>query len=88
MGLFDESNLFELRQLPADRVLSWLRDFNTDSNPQFMQSLEAGASQDVFIVARDHKGSVMGGLRGEFLHSWLKVDVMAVSPIHRRQGIG
>ena len=71
-----------------EQVLSWLRSFNTDSNPQFMKSLEEGASRDFFIVARDDSGSVIGGLRGAFLHSWLKVDVMAVSPDYRRQGIG
>ena len=71
-----------------EQVLSWLRSFNADANPQFMRSLEDGASRDFFIVARDDDGSVIGGLRGTFLHSWLKVDVMAVSPDHRRQGIG
>lgn len=71
-----------------EQVLSWLRNFNTDFNPQFMKSLENGAAEDFFIVARDDSGSVIGGLRGTFLHHWLKVDVMSVSPIHRRQGIG
>jgi GNAT superfamily N-acetyltransferase len=84
--------LLSLNQDPTsgeqEQVLSWLRNFNTDSNPQFMRSLEDGASQDFFIVARDDNGSVIGGLRGAFLHSWLKVDVMAVSPDHRRQGVG
>ncbi len=84
--------LLPLHQNPTsgeqEQVLSWLRSFNADSNPQFMRSLEEGASQDFFIVARDENGSVVGGLRGAFLHHWLKVDVMAVSPDHRRQGIG
>ncbi|RYD85617.1 MAG: N-acetyltransferase [Verrucomicrobiaceae bacterium] len=71
-----------------EQVLSWLRNFNYASNPQFMRSLEDGASQDFFIVARDDNGSLIGGLRGGFLHKWLKVDVMAVSPDHRRQGVG
>lgn len=71
-----------------EQVLAWLRSFNTDSNPQFMRSLQDGASQEFFIVARDDNGSMIGGLRGTILLSWLKVDVMAVSPEHRRQGVG
>jgi len=71
-----------------ESVLSWLRDFNMESNPQFMLSLESGAQEEFFVVAQDESGTVIGGLRGVSLHKWLKIDVMAVSPDHRRQGVG
>lgn len=80
-------------QEPSDgernAVLKWLREFNLRENKDFMQSLMNGAEEEFFLVARDPSSdSVLGGIMGSFLCRWLKVDIMAVSPHHRNEGVG
>jgi ribosomal protein S18 acetylase RimI-like enzyme len=42
----------------------------------------------LWVFARDPTGKVQGGLRGQTGWSWATIDVLAVAPAYRRQGIG
>jgi len=53
-----------------------------------MASLADGAEQQFFLVSKDAEGRITGGLQGAILHSWLKIDIMAVCPGVRGRGIG
>ena len=53
-----------------------------------MASLEAGAEHPIFLISRDDRGRVTGGLQGVILHRWLKIQLMAIDPEHRHRGIG
>ena len=44
--------------------------------------------EDLWIVARDDAGAVQAGLKGKSEYSWLFVDWLWVSPLHRNRGIG
>lgn len=44
--------------------------------------------EDLWIVARDEKGLVQGGLKGTTEYSWLFVDWLWVDLSERRRGIG
>jgi GNAT superfamily N-acetyltransferase len=44
--------------------------------------------QQVAIVVRDDAGTITGGLWGKIGYRWLFVEFLAVSPDHKRQGIG
>ncbi|MCS7466516.1 GNAT family N-acetyltransferase [Stieleria sp. ICT_E10.1] len=68
-------------------MLSWLRAFNESENGDFMRSLSAGAEQPIFLAA-ELDDRIVGGLDGVTIHQWLKIDLMAVAPEFRRQGIG
>lgn len=70
------------------QVLSWLREFNLSENGAFLTSLAEGVEQPFFVVSKDDEGRPNGGLQGSVLHHWLKIDLMAVCPSMRRQGVG
>lgn len=42
----------------------------------------------LWVFARDPTGKVQGGLRGQTYWSWGTIDVFAVAPAYRRQGVG
>ena len=44
--------------------------------------------EEVWIVARDATGSVLGGLKGQIDYQWLMVDWLWCHPDHRRRGLG
>ena len=44
--------------------------------------------QQVAIVVRDDAGTITSGLWGKIGYRWLFVEFLAVSPDHKRQGIG
>ena len=73
----------------AERVVfAWLRDFNYEQNGVFMRSRDEGAERPVSLVAKDDGGRLVGGLLGSTLHSWLRIDLMAVTPAQRGKGVG
>lgn len=69
------------------QMYSWLREFNESTNGDYMRSLSAGAEQTLYLSARVNDVCV-AGLDGVTIHKWLKIQLMAVSPQHRRRGIG
>ena len=78
----------EATERERELVLSWLREYKLGANRAFMRSLEDGAEEEVFLVARDDAGNAVGGLLGSILHSWLRIDIMAVASERRCSGIG
>ncbi|MFD9897326.1 GNAT family N-acetyltransferase [Mesorhizobium sp. NPDC059025] len=44
--------------------------------------------EQVWILARDDDGSVLGGLKGHIEYSWMFVDWLWVSPVNRKGGLG
>lgn len=44
--------------------------------------------QELWILARDDDGSVLGGLKGNTGYSWMFVDWLWVSPENRKGGLG
>jgi len=75
---------------PRERtqVVAWLRTCNHQHTPHFMNALESGDEKIFFLAAKNAKGEVTGGLRGSHLLDWLKINVVAVHPAFRKQGIG
>lgn len=71
-----------------EAVYSWLREFNHEQNGEFMRSLEEGANLEFFLVARNLSDEIVGGLEGVTQHLWLRINLMAVAPASRSQGIG
>lgn len=71
-----------------DQVRAWLRAYNLETAPWFMEALQSGGSRPLAVVARADDGAVIGGLIGETMTPWLKVKIMAVAPEHRRTGVG
>lgn len=69
-------------------VHRWLREFNTQASPLFVAALEQGAIKPLTILARTADQSLVGGLFGDTLLSWLRIQIVAVSPDARRLGIG
>lgn len=79
----------EIMERDKELVYSWLRAHNYEKNGAFMRSLEVeGVKTPIFLVVRDEHGEVCGGLEGSMSHSWLKIDIMAVEPSCRGQGVG
>jgi len=85
----------EIQILPGDEeesravIGSWLRDYNWACNRPLMEAWEKPENepQPLTIVAIVD-GEVIGGVLGETNFSWLKIDILAVEPEHRRKGIG
>jgi GNAT superfamily N-acetyltransferase len=71
----------------AGQVCAWLRAYNVEHNPQFMQYREANDAVPLQVAAFED-ARLVGGLLGETLLEWLKISIMAVDPSHRRTGIG
>jgi ribosomal protein S18 acetylase RimI-like enzyme len=46
-----------------------------------------GEPDELFIGAYDEDGALVGGLIAFHQLAWLRIDLLAVSPDHRRQGI-
>ena len=49
---------------------------------------EYAEGQNVWLNAKDHQGSFLGGFRGEIFFNWLFVNVLFVEESHRGKGIG
>lgn len=75
---------------PEDReaVCTWLREYNHEENGPFMRLLDEGADHGFLLCAQLEDGRMVGGLLGTTLLSWIRIDLMAVSPDSRRCGIG
>ena len=71
-----------------EAVFTWLREFNGQENGAFMRSLRDGAEKECSFIARSSDGKIVGGLFGLTIHKWLKVNIMAITPDLRGQGIG
>ena len=71
-----------------EAVYRWLREFNGQANPGFIAAIERGASKPIAVLARTDDHSLVGGLFGDTLLSWLRIQIVAVSPEARRSGIG
>lgn len=71
-----------------NQVLTWLREFNEAHNREFMNALANDAEEAFFLVSRNDTNQVVGGIAGTILLKWLKIYVTAVSPTHRKKGIG
>lgn len=69
------------------QIQDWLRAFNCETNPQFMQFRDANNAVPLEIFAFENS-RVIGGLLGETMLAWLKVSIMAVDPSLRRNGVG
>ena len=78
----------EVSEADRERVYAWLREYNHAENGAFMEQWADGAEKEVFLVLRDAAGDVIGGLSGCTLFRWLKIQIMAVHPTHRGQGVG
>lgn len=44
--------------------------------------------EELWILARDGEGSILGGLKGHTGYSWMFVDWLWVSPANRKGGLG
>ncbi len=44
--------------------------------------------EELWIVARDPQGRVLGGIKGQYDYSWLLVDWLWCDPDHRHVGLG
>lgn len=68
-----------------DEIARFIRDgldkYNFDSAGSYN-------GQDLWIVARDEDGRVIGGLKGVSEYSWLFVAWLWISVEHRKQGLG
>lgn len=72
-----------------DQIYGWLKDYNHEHNGDFMRSLEEeGTEKPLFLTTKNNHGKVIGGLEGLLIHQWLRIEIMAIDPIHRNQGIG
>ncbi|WP_149499374.1 GNAT family N-acetyltransferase [Roseiconus lacunae] len=81
----DESIAAETR----DTLNHWLRDFNRTANPVWWAaSDEALQPRPLFTTAHDENDRLLGGLIGNSVMKWLRIDIMAVSESARRQGVG
>ncbi|QDT11373.1 GNAT family N-acetyltransferase [Stieleria marina] len=78
-------------------VKRWLREYNKDANPEWMTLLrdEQQSPAPLNLIARpidesagEFAAKVVGGLIATTQRHWLRIDIMAISPAHRRQGIG
>lgn len=79
----------DLTEPEKETVYSWLRDFNHERNGELMRSLEIeGTEVPLFLSARDETGKVIGGLEGLIIHKWVRIQIMAVEPSQRGQGVG
>ena len=82
-------NHIDVTEAEKEAVYSWLKDYNHERNGDFMRSLEVtGTEIPLFLSARDEAGKVIGGLEGLMIHKWLRIQIMAVDPDHRRNGLG
>lgn len=74
----------ENKEQTKETVLRLLRDFNKRHvpSPIFQQFRE------VFLVAKDDAGIVLGGLLGRICFDWLEIDILAIDEQVRSQGIG
>ena len=84
----DAVTIAEASGTEREAVETWLREFNYQEYESFMRALAEGARKELFIVATLEDGSPVGGLSGSTLFDWLEIDLMAVSPDHRRRGVG
>jgi GNAT superfamily N-acetyltransferase len=69
-------------------VLAWLRDHNWDINPDLMKVISDPASKEPINLVARLGDEVVGGLFGFTQSKWLRIEIMAVAPAHRRCGIG
>jgi ribosomal protein S18 acetylase RimI-like enzyme len=75
----------ELERLPSDDVQRLI-----DEGLDVFNAEKAGPdnAEDLWVIARDGKGNVQGGLKGRTFYSWLFIDWLWLSPAARGQRIG
>lgn len=79
----------EATDADKDRIYGWLKDYNHENNGDFMRSLEEeGTEKPLFLTTKNDRGEIIGGLEGLLIHQWLRIEIMAIDPRHRNQGIG
>jgi GNAT superfamily N-acetyltransferase len=73
----------------CDLIRQWLREYNWQTNPGFMEKLELPEYRAKPLVLLARAGdTVIGGLFSETQLSWLRISIMAVDPKWRSQGVG
>lgn len=70
-----------------ETMFAWLRSFNENANGDFMQLLADGGEKPFFFAARS-RGQLVGGLDGLTIGKWMRINLMAVDPSYRGQGVG
>ncbi|HEY1064779.1 MAG TPA: GNAT family N-acetyltransferase [Pirellulales bacterium] len=73
----------------CDCVRGWLRDHNRRTNPRFMELLERPEHERRPLTILAWSGEeVVGGIFADTQLKWLRIDLMAVAPERRNQGVG
>lgn len=44
--------------------------------------------EELWVLARDEDGALLGGLKANIGYSWMFVDLLWVNPNHRKGGLG
>jgi GNAT superfamily N-acetyltransferase len=71
----------EVNEEIADMIGEGLDEYNVAKGGPYNH-------EQVWILARDDDGSVLGGLKGHIEYSWMFVDWLWVSPVNRKGGLG
>ena len=70
-------------------VRKWLREHNTETNPEFMRLVQRPENDaQPLILLADTGTEVIGGLFSVTQFAWLRISIMAVNPDYRRRGVG
>lgn len=73
----------------CDSVNEWLRTHNWRMNPDFMTLVQQDDQQPQPLVLLARSGDeVVGGVFAKTQLAWLRIEIMAVNPDWRSQGIG
>jgi GNAT superfamily N-acetyltransferase len=66
-----------------------LREYNRAASPDFYKFYDDPKSTvPLNLFAFDEDNHCIAGLLGNTLLAWLKIDILSVSPAHRRHGLG
>jgi GNAT superfamily N-acetyltransferase len=73
----------------CDAVREWLREHNWKVNPEFMEKIHQPRHEGwPLVLLATAESEVVGGLFAETQLAWLRISIMAVSPIWRSRGVG
>ena len=71
-----------------DAVRAILREHNYALNPVFMQQRETAPAVPLVAIGLGPDRNVIGGLIGDTLGGWFRINIMAVHADFRRKGAG
>lgn len=76
---------FEYAMEPDEAVKSSIHEILRAYNREHFEILD---EREIAITAKDDDGAVIGGVYGTMFGQWLEIEVLAVAPGHRGQGVG